>query len=431
MAAIFDASAIEPWRYTSPVSTRLTRYRAFNDRLRLTTPVSAIQQGLYVKRPGLTAADQIVGHMEPSPTSQICLVGGIGSGKSTELLLATQQLGSVEDTRAFYIDVSELHDLEVLEPGVLITSVGLQLCTALEADPNRNPFHPLHQMVLRFRRWAETQEREVVDPAYVRARYGDNEDDVEPTIRQVVPGKLSMPKRVERDLEGLLEILVMLRSALPQPNRYLVVLLDSLDRVSDMDAFATAMDADLRLLQRAGIGVVLTAPLLSLYGKYRPILERFDAIVHLPPADTSNQQELAFLASVLAARDPEGVLPVASQSVVAKWSGGVLRDMLALAKDAAQQAYMAGADTIGEGHVRAAVYQLGRTRWLGLNGNEIKILRRIVQAANGPFAPRTDMELALLMTRRILEYPHIGQVPRFAVHPVLLPLLQGLAEVAE
>ncbi len=411
-------------RYTPPVSTRLKRYRAFNERLKLTTPISAIKQGLYVKRPGLTAADQIVGHMEPSPTSQVCLVGGIGSGKSTELLLATERLGAVEDTRTFYIDVSELHDLENLEPGVLVTAVGHQLCNvliSLDLEMGRDLSRTLHS----FREYAENREAEIPDPDY----FGHQDsDEAYPTVRRVLSGKLSMPRRVDRDIERLLDFVTEFRASLPEPNRYVIVILDALDRVSDMEAFASAIDADLRLLQRAGIGVVLTAPLITIYGKYRPLLDRFDHIIHLPPVDPSNADAREFLASVLAARDPEGVIPDNIRSLIGNWSGGILRDMLALAKDAAQQAYMAGADFVGEGHVDAAVFQLGRTRWLGLNGNEIKMLRRIVTTPAGQFAPSSDAELALLMTRRVLEYPQVGKAPRFVVHPVLLPLLEGVRE---
>lgn len=113
----------------------------------------------------------------------------------------------------------------------------------------------------------------------------------------------------------------------------------------------------------ADIGVVLTAPLISLYGKYRPLLDRFDHVVHLPPADVeADEASLSFLVNMLATRDPHGVLPDVIRRELALLSGGVLRDMLTLAGDAAKQAYMAGSDSVEVSHVEAAAFQLGRTR---------------------------------------------------------------------
>ena len=410
------------------MSNRLARYRALNDRLRLTSPISALEKGLYVKRPGLSAADEIVGHMEPSPTSAIALVGGIGSGKSTELLLAEKRLSEVEDTRAFYIDVSELHDLDKLEHGVLVAAVGLKLCELLEETLTPRPPRDVSHSIAQFRSWAATD----ID-------LDTNEDSNPPDEFVLTPGKLSMPQKVAPDVQYAFHgLFTKLLQSLPSPHPYLIVLLDSLDRISNMEAFGALIEADLRLLQKAGIGVVLTAPLLSLYGQYRPLLDRFDHIVAVRPLDVeTDPQAVEFLAQVLAARDPEGLLTPPIRRLLAESSGGVLRDMLVLCTDAARSAYMAGADHIDEAHVRAAAFQLGRTRWLGLSHRDIDILRRLAKpplisrslvepGRLGPslYAPSTDDELALLMTRRILEYAQDGQPPRFVVHPVLRPLLQ-------
>lgn len=220
------------------MTNRLKRYRAFNERLWLTSPGSAIKQGLYVKPPGLTAADEIVGHMEPAPTSTIALVGGIGAGKSTELLIAVQRLSAVEETRAIYIDVSELHDLDNLEPGVLVAAVGVQLCQEIELsliEPRRSSISEVDARGLRkqahwFRQWAETREEWVDDPDFY-----PRPDNELPKIYAVVPGKLSLPQRLDKNLQGALTVIKSFRSYLREPNRYLVAMLDSLDRVSNME----------------------------------------------------------------------------------------------------------------------------------------------------------------------------------------------------
>ena len=175
-----------------------------------------------------------------------------------------------------------------------------------------------------------------------------------------------------------------------------------------------------------GSWLALTAPLLSLYGRHRPLLERFDHIVHLPPVEFDAHDEQKggeFLLNVLSSRDPGRVIPVATAARLAVLSGGVLRDMLGLAGDAAKLAYMAASDTVTEAHAEAAAAQLARTRWRGLNADDIAVLRRVMKGET--FAPSSDAEFALLMTRRVLEYPQLGMAPRFAVHPVLLPLLSA------
>ena len=59
---------------------------------------------------------------------------------------------------------------------------------------------------------------------------------------------------------------------------------------------------------------------------------------------------------------------------------------------------------------------------LGLDTEEIRVLQRV--ASSGAFVPTSDKDLALLVTRRVLEYG-AGRT-RFAVHPTIVPLLQQL-----
>ncbi len=422
------------------MSNRLKRYRDFNERLCLTNPSQALKQGSYVRPPGVTAADEIVNYLEPAPLSLVALLGGIGSGKSTELLVAAERLGKTEDTLALYIDVSELHDLENLEPGVLVAAVGLRLCQIVEQrhnivttigggfyvrGPQTSQGRSLGDLSKQFRAWAETREGWIVDPEWEEATRPPVDDET-PMIHTVVPGKLSMPHRLSTEIKTALELLRSLRTALPAPNRYVIAVLDSLDRVSDLTRFAETIETDLRALRSAEIGIVLTAPLLSLYGRHRPLLERFDHIVHLPPVEFDAHDEQKggqFLLNVLSSRDPGRVIPIATAARLAVLSGGVLRDMLGLAGDAAKLAYMAASDTVTEAHAEAAAVQLARTRWRGLNADDIAVLRRVMKGET--FAPSSDAEFALLMTRRVLEYPQLGMAPRFAVHPVLLPLLSA------
>jgi hypothetical protein len=59
----------------------------------------------------------------------------------------------------------------------------------------------------------------------------------------------------------------------------------------------------------------------------------------------------------------------------------------------------------------------------GLRVGEIEVLQRVRR--HGTFVQTSEEDLALLMTRRVLEYRDSGS-PRYAVHPTIEPLLRDL-----
>lgn len=97
----------------------------------------------------------------------------------------------------------------------------------------------------------------------------------------------------------------------------------------------------------------------------------------------------------------DGFEPTARKAL-AKSSGGVLRDLLQLARLAAEEAYLSGAQRIEEPHVRAAADIFGRKHIFGVTPTELATLQRLRQRQE--FVPTSDDDLALLTTRRVLEY---------------------------
>ena len=97
--------------------TRRERFRQYMTRVAAAAdPALAIEQKLYVHPPN-AISDVIVHHLEIEPTSRHLVVGSIGSGKTTQLLVATQALNALPDLRAVYVDVSQKQDLFKLKPG--------------------------------------------------------------------------------------------------------------------------------------------------------------------------------------------------------------------------------------------------------------------------------------------------------------------------
>lgn len=414
-------------RYSALVSTRLLKYRAFIQRLSLTNPATAIEQELYVLRPGMVVADEIAARLELNPTEALVLAGSVGVGKTTELMVASKRLSRVEDTHVLFVDVGKWHDLNQLEPGVLIAAVGMELCAWIDAASNR-PTQPGRLRLSlgptgRFRKWAMPRTEWIEDPDY--SMRPDDEPDV-PMVRVERPGRLSKLRSVSTELKEGIEAFDVVYKSRPSSVAHVLTFVDSLERVSDLEAFAAVVEQDVRLLQQLGVGVVLTAPLRSLYGTGRVTLEqRFEHILHLPPVN-GDSAGYDFLLKVLMTRDAgAGLLSEKVGAVAAMWSGGVLRDLLGLARSAAQLAYMAGIDQVSPEHVLTAVDQMGRKYLLGLTPNELHTLQRL--RTHGTFIPTSDADLALLMTGRVLEYPRIGQPSLFSVHPTIHKLLEQLA----
>jgi hypothetical protein len=175
----------------------------------------------------------------------------------------------------------------------------------------------------------------------------------------------------------------------------------------------------------AGVGVVLVGPLRSLYGADRSVVDRFDYFYHQPAIDAQQDgAAIAFLVGVLRARADADILPDPSCHRLAEHSGGVLRDLITLAQAAGEEAYLDGADRISQDHVEAAADAFGRKHLLGLGPDELEVLQRV--RTKGIFVRTSDKDLALLVTRRVLEYQN-GRA-RYAVHPTIRPLLEQLAE---
>lgn len=335
-------------------------------------PLGAIRDGLYVPRPGRSTADEVTARLSLSPTSSHLIIGGIGSGKTTQLLVACDRLNQLADTRAVYVDVSLVHDLSHMAPGTLIVAGGMAAGNLLER--------------------------------------GDDK------------------KLIDWTVSNKAQRLSVIRDGLRARYPNLVLVFDSLDRLPDPAAFATAVEQDVRAIQNAGIGVVLIGPLRSMFGPHRTVTDHFQHFYPLPVVDVQRDERgRAFLVEVLRRRAPEDLLPDAACARLAEFSGGVLRDLLALACAVVEEAFMRDAEHVEAEHVDVVADAFGRQLIFGLSPKEIEALQRVRQ--KGTFVPTSDDYIALLMTRRILEYR--TEASRFSVHPTLEPLLGQMSAGGE
>lgn len=332
----------------------------------------------------------------------------MGSGKTTELLEVQRRLGKLPDTRAFYIDVSKAHDIGSFVPGVIVVQVGLALAAALpSAEENK--------IVAR----AEIALRTLAH-GYSTDGY---EDDGDPSYH--VPGILVSPDQFAASVREARDSIVQILASLRTHWKHVVILIDGLDRLTDISAFEQLVLHDVKALASDGIGVVLVGPLKSLYGIDRTVTQSFDEVHYQPWIDPASGPESgAFLKGVLRKRLSEDALDDAGLDALANQSGGVLRDLVALAQLACVEAYMGDSEAIGAYQAGSAIDAFGRKHMQGLRAEEIEVLQRV--RTKGTFVQTSEDDLALLMTRRVLEYRSNGR-PRYVVHPTIKPFLGEMA----
>jgi hypothetical protein len=388
-----------------PANDRLARFRAIRAKLDPTgDPASAIS-AFYVDSPHSVSA-RLAAELAIAPGSSHLLVGGVGSGKTTELFALQRRLTSETDIMALYVDVSKQHDIARMVPGAVIAQVGLALADwVAEGDPKNSNIRAMRDIA--YGAWE--------DP---NSTFGGDGLDL-----SFVPGILVPPEQLAESVQRALTPFEALLAVVRRETEHVTVMLDGLDRLADPRAFEQIVIHDVNSLSSLHVGTVLVGPLRALYGLDRVLAQRFDSLLPLPWIDaTANPKERAFLVGVLTKRAGEALASPGIDALV-NASGGVLRDLLSLAQSALVEAYMGGSDSIGSHEVDDAVDAFGRKHLQGLRPAELEVLQRV--RTQGKFVHTSEDDLALLMTRRVLEY-RSGNQPRYAVHPTIRGLLQDL-----
>ncbi|XXX78212.1 AAA family ATPase [Sorangium sp. So ce134] len=405
------------------MDSRLERFRTYFERLDPDSrPSSLLGEDRYAEPPGRAMGEQLASRLKLAPSSSHLVTGPAGTGKTTQLYRAAEALGSAGDTRAVYVDVSTQHDLDQDLAGVLVVLAGLELAKVVE----KHASDEVQAARESFRRWAHGDFEFIPDdPGNQEYEYDDSsEPDEGPGYWHQSPGIIAPPlPPLSFDSKQRVEALKTLKKGLPDGTRHFVILFDSLDRLDDAEAFRKAAIDDVRALKQAGIGVAVVSPMLLLYGPNRPVVDMFDQVHIVPAFDiTQGLEGRDFLLRVLAKRTDESVVDPDVRERLVDASGGLLRDLLQLTRSAVEEAFVAGADAVAPEHVARAVDQFGRTMMYGLRKEELNILDNLRR--RGAFVPTDDDVIALLVSRRVIEYQ--GTTKRYAVHPAIEPLLASL-----
>src|SRR5258708_25602243 len=121
------------------VSANLERRRKFRNYMRAFNPTApardVIAAGLVLEDLQKNLHLSLAARADLEPGSQQLIVGGIGSGKTTELLFAEQSLTKQASTLPLFIDVTAETDLSGFNSGALLASFGLHLARAIANKP--------------------------------------------------------------------------------------------------------------------------------------------------------------------------------------------------------------------------------------------------------------------------------------------------------
>lgn len=410
----------------------LQRFREYMARFDpVASPLSTVTEGYYVARPGRSVAQTIATRVKLAPTNAHLVVGSIGSGKTTEILNARNLIAETNDIWTRAIDVSRYHDIDQMEAGVLTVLAGYSLSKKRNyskvPDASRERYSELTK---RFIQAAEGHSTWVY--RYDRDEYEyepDSDDESGVWVHRAGVLKPTQPD-VRSDVAAHAKALRDLVDIIKPVSGHFVLIFDSLDRISDPIAFENVVVQDVRAIRNAGLGVILVGPLRSLYGKNRSVLDVFDQNYLLASVDVSpNTKGREFLVDVLRKRANADILPDRSCAALVRASGGVLRDLISLARSSGEEAYLAGSTTVEPKHVKAAASAFGRALMQGLDLEDLEILERA--RAKGHYVSTSDKHLALLSSRRILEYRDDNNAPSYSVHPTIASFLKQIARDTE
>lgn len=386
---------------------RRERFRSFMRRFNPTaSPKLAIDEDLIWTDESRSVYKKLAATAELRTGSQQLLIGGIGSGKTTELLLASQALRNDPRTHVFFVDVSAHTDLAAVGTGALLACLGREAVGLLQdkSGEDKQLAHAVSQI-------RDSAEGYWISYGEWAAEEASGFDDA---IR--VPGKLK-PRSLDWDVQSLACSVKTVVASVRAAGHELAVVFDGLDRLLDLDKFWAMVEQDLRAIRPMAVSVILAGPLSVAYGKGRQVSDYFDETHHLPPAATDPAKS-DFLLQVLRQRGGDQLFDDSLMERISRASGGVLRDLISLASSAGENAYLDNVDHIQGHHVDDAIDRLGNTYLLGLEEKHLEVLRTLLQG-NG-FSPSTPENMELLLTRRVLEYG-----PRYEVHPALRKALQS------
>jgi Cdc6-like AAA superfamily ATPase len=400
-------------------------------------PSKAIELGYYVTEPRKSVSELIAKRLALRPASTHLLLGGIGSGKTTQLLRTFDRVNELlENTYVRYIDVSLYTDISKISPKVLITIVGLTLANLMSEEEDtavKKNIEFIQRFAYGYSEVIKTPDKikrtEILTDKIFEVHYNSNLQDIIHSMSHADsvrhfhhPGVLVPKNEQQRDkLTTAVNELYQSVVRKDKENKQMVFLFDGLDRLDDSKSFSYMIANDLREMSLIGIGSVVIGSARTLYEELKDTIEKSVDFIYLQSClDIQNDREAHdFFTSILKKRASENFLSSEVTESLIRYSGGVLRDLMSITQSSIEELYLSDDEDLMLTHVEKAAESFGRSRLLGLTENDIDTLRNF--AAGKSLFPASDAEIKLMVTGRIIEYMHPKR--RCIIHPSLLTVL--------
>ncbi|MEO0843979.1 MAG: hypothetical protein AAF063_34610, partial [Cyanobacteria bacterium J06643_5] len=335
-------------------------------------PQEAIENGYYVRAPGKLLAEKLSARVALRPASSHLLIGGIGSGKTTQLLVACEKLKEIGDIYPIYIDVSLYTDISQITPGVLIAITGIELSKLLKDSKDSN----IQFNITEIRKIAYGYS-EKVNLSQLNSNHISNTQYEKIKHQGIIPSKhINYFEKI-----NLISVVRKLISYVADSYENIVLLFDGLDRLSDDKTFSKIIDSDIKFISENKIGIVLVGPLSCIY-RYNsnPIENYLDYFYRQPCFDIENDSEAYnFFVEILKARSQDNFIEESAIDLLVKYSGGILRDLVNLTQSAIEETYILGDEKASNKYVLNAIESLGKSQILGLSNDELEILQIIMK----------------------------------------------------
>jgi hypothetical protein len=377
-----------------------------------TNPLKAIDSGYYVPEPRKSVSDLIAGRLALRPASTHLILGGIGSGKTTQLLVTRDRIKELLDNAyVHYLDVSTYTDISSISPGVLVAMVGLSLAKLFQDSTESSIRHNI-DIIEKFSFGYSEDKEETLVGTSIRGTVHK---------KMVYHHGLLYSESREKSVQ-LSEAVEDLYEHLMKEYNQIFFLFDGLDRLDDTQSFSQLIVNDIQEISSIGIGCVMVGSARALYEKYQEILEQaIDYVGYQSCFDVENDEAAYdFFRSILQSRmAPEFMTSDLTKRMITG-SGGVLRDLINIAQLSMEEAYFSGDDCeLLPSDIEQAVESFGRAKILGLTKSNLDILQDF--AVGKRLFPASQDEIKLLISGKIVEYMYPKR--RCTVHPALLPML--------
>jgi hypothetical protein len=356
-------------------------------------PSKAIESGYYVPEPGKSVSDSIAARIALRPASTHLILGGIGSGKTTQLLLGRDRIDELlGNAYVRYIDVSLSTDISKIAPGVLVAIVGVTLTNLMKDSEDNSVKKDIERIQNIAYGYTETNEilkskRDQLaglNEFYRSMLESDRYSKTTKTFKHH-PGILS-PVSKQQSNELISAVKKLYETARKQ-HEHIVFLFDGLDRLDDSKSFSQMIVSDMKELSEIGIGSVVVGSVRIMYEEFvKSTLEQsVDYFEYKSCWDVENDPSAyAFFESILKQRATEGFIESDAIDAIVRYSGGILRDLINITQASIEETYLIGDENLKWIHVEKAAETFGRAKLLGLTKSDISILQEF---ANGRSLP--------------------------------------------